>query len=370
MAQGRGIIRVVLAAAVLALLVAAVSGCGGSGSIVPPKSTGTSPSGETVSLKTDETKSETKAISATEGATFATSSAEGTAAVIIMPGTFPNGTRVTFTPLADTGEQGALPGFDIAAEGDLQPSLPVFVVFETTAELPKDQTIVAYGDASDAGVPLNVTRSSDASSNYLLAEVAHFTVFRVDRGNPAGSTPQDKNDQYQSGFKQWAVKVNDTVKADDGMWLGALVFKMDVQSPAGDIMGPYNGQASYKVDLDMNSDVGALAGRARGAWAGPANFSACSVKKYHFSDAPTKGKIKPGLGFWLFAEGDFRAKEIAPFEVSLQGLEGAGTADLSPFAPGEVPLTLFISESGATVELAGHQFKGFVIGTLAEEPSN
>jgi len=369
-AHGRGVSRVLAVAALVVLVVAASSGCDGSGGgISLGRTTGTSPSGEKVSLKLDEAKAETKAISAEEGAAFATTSAEGTAAVIIMPGTFPDGTKVTFTPLANAGEDGALPGFDITAEGDAQPSLPVFVVFETTAEIPEDKTIVAYGDDSDEGVMLYVDRSTDTSSNFLVAQVTHFTVFRTDPVGPKASPPRDKNNGYQSGFKQWAIKVNDTVKLDDGMWLGGLVFEMDVKSPAGDIMGPYNGQASYDFNAEMSSDIGVLAGSAQGAWAGPMNFSPCSVKKYHYSYTPTEGGIKPGLGFWLFAEGDFTAKEITPFEVNLQGLNGGGSADLSPFAPGVVPVTLFISESGATVELAGHQFKGFVIGTLAEEPS-
>ena len=156
---------------------------------------------------------------------------------------------------------------------------------------------------------------------------------------------------------------------DDGMWLGELRFEMDVRSPAGDIMGPYNGQGSYAVDLGMSEDVGVLAGSAQGAWVGPMNFSPCSVKKFHFSYTPTEGGIKPGLGFWLSAEGDFTPTEVTPFEVSLGSDVFSGTADLSPFAPGLVPMTLFISESGATIEIADHQFKGFVIGTLAEEPS-
>lgn len=370
MAYGRGVSRVLTVIALTAFVSSAVSGCGGSGGgISLGRTTGTSPAGEKVLLKLDDTRAETKAISATEGAAFATTSAEGTAAVIIMPGTFPDGTKVTFTPLADAGEAGALPGFDISAEGDLQPSMPVFVVFETATEIPKDKTIVAYGGDSDEGVMLYVDRSSDTGSNYLLAEVTHFTVYRVDPIDPKGSPPKDKNNGYQSGFSQWAIKVKDTVKLDDGMWLGELVFEMDVKSPAGDIMGPYNGQGSYDFDAEMSSDIGVLAGSARGAWAGPMNFSPCTVKKFHMSYTPTEGGIKPGLGFWLFAEGDFTAKEITPFEVNLQGLNGGGSADLSPFAPGVVPMTLFISESGATVELANHQFKGFVIGTLAEEPS-
>jgi hypothetical protein len=95
------------------------------------------------------------------------------------------------------------------------------------------------------------------------------------------------------------------------------------------------------------------------------NFSKCTVKKFHASYTPTEGGIKPGLGFWLAAEGDFAPKEITPFEMSIGGGDIGGTADLSSFVPGSLRLSLFISESGATVELADHQFKGLVIGTLA-----
>gem|GEM_PF-4160795 len=56
--------------------------------------------------------------------------------------------------------------------------------------------------------------------------------------------------------------------------------------------------------------------------------------------------------------------------MSPQGIQGEGrTADLSPFTPGMVPVTLFISDTSATAELAGHKFKGLVIGTLAEDPA-
>lgn len=354
----------------MALVVATGSGCDkGTGAVSPEQTTWTTPSGEKVSLARDEANAETKVISAEQGAAFATTSAEGTAAVIVMPGTFPDGTKVTFTPLADSGDQGGLPGFDITAEGDVQPSLPAFVVFETAAPIPDDEAIVAYGEDSDEGVVLYTDQSSEEGSHYLVAEVTHFTVFRVEPIPPNRPKPKDKNNGYQSGFSQWAIKVNDTLAVDDGMWVGDLALEMDVRSPAGDIMGPYNGQGTYEVRLDMSSDIGVLAGGAQGAWAGAMNFSKCSVKKFHYGYTPTEGGVKPGLGFWLAADGDFTAKEIVPFEISLEGIEGGGTADLSPFAPGVVPMTLFISESGATVELAGHQFKGFVIGTLAEKPS-
>ena len=328
----------------------------------------TTPAGDKVSLELDETRAETKAITAEQGAAFAATSAEGTAAVIVMPGTFPDGTTVTFTPLADAGEEGTSFGFDITAEGDAQPTLPVFVVFETAAPIPEDRTIVAYGEDSDEGVMLYTTASSEEGANFLMAEVTHFTVYRVDGTGSKGRKPTDKNNGYQSGFSQWAIKVNDTLAVDDGMWIGDLTFEMDVRSPTGDIMGPYNGQGSYAVDLGMSEEIGVLGGYAQGAWAGPMNFSPCRVRKFHMSYTPTEGGIKPGLGFWLSAEGDFTAKEITPFEVTLGSDVMAGVADLSPFAPGVVPLSLFISESGATVEIADHEFKGFVIGTLAEEP--
>lgn len=356
-------------AALVTLLVAAGSGCDGGGVLSLGAPEGTNPSGEKVSLALDEANAETKGISSEEGAAFATSSAEGTAAVIIMPGTFPDGTQVTFTPLADTGQAGSLPGFDISAQDGAQPSLPLFVVFEAATAIPDDQTIAAYGEDSAEGVMLYTDRSSEDGANYLFAEVTHLTVYRVDQVPPNRPKPKDKNNGYQSGFKQWAIKVNNTLAVDDGMWVGELALEMDVRSPAGDIMGPYNGQGTYDANVEMSSDVGVLAGSATGAWAGPMNFSKCSVKKFHYSYTPTEGGIKPGLGFWLAAEGDFTAKEVVPFEISLEGLDGGGTADLSPFAPGVVPMTLFISESGATVEMAGHQFKGLVIGTLAEEPS-
>lgn len=370
MAHSRRVSTVLVVIALAALVVAVISGCDGSGGgISLGSASGTSPSGEKVSLKLDEASAETKAISAEEGAAFATGSAEGTAAVIIMPGTFPDGTKVTFTPLADAGAAGAFPGFDITAEGEAQPTLPVFVVYETAAEIPEDRTIVAYGDDSDEGVMLYADKSSDEGSNYLVAEVTHFTIFRVDSAGRGGTPPRDKNDGYQSGFKQWAIKVNDTFTADDGMWLGDLKFEMDVRSPAGDIMGPYNGQGSYAADLEMSPEVGVLGGSAQGAWAGAMNFSRCTVKKFHYGYTPTAGGIKPGLGFWLTAEGDFTATEITPFQVTLQGSGVSGDVDLSPFAPGVVSMTLFISEGGARVELAEHTFRGFVIGTLAEEPS-
>lgn len=368
MAQTRSVASVLAVAVLAALILGVGSGCDGGGPISLGGATGTSPSGEKVSLKLDEAKAETKTISAEEGAAFATSSGETTAAVIIMPGTFPDGTKVTFTPLAETSEQGAPLGFDITAEGDAQPSLPAFVVFETTAEIPESSAIVAYGDDSEDSAPLLATRSSDEGSNFLLAEVTHFTVFRLDPVDPKYA-PKDKNNGYQSGFSQWAIKVNDTLPVDDGMWIGELKFEMDVRSPAGNIMGPYNGEGSYDIKLDMSEDVGVLGGNAQGAWVGPMNFSPCTVKKFHFSYTPTEGGIKPGLGFWLFAEGDFTPTEVTPFQVTLAGADFSGEADLSPFAPGVVPMTLFISESGATVELADHQFRGFVIGTLAEEPS-
>lgn len=360
-----------VALALSVLLAPALSACKPGGVAAPlGKSTATSPAGEKVSLQLDQAKAQSKSITATEGATFALASADGTAAVIVMPRTFPDGTRVTFTPLADATQPGARLGFDITAEGGAQPSLPVFVVYETSAVIPADTTFVAYGDDSDTGVPLAVDRSADANSNYLVAQVTHFTVFRVDVGLPKVPPPTDKNNGYQSGFKQWAIKVNDTESVDDGMWLGDLTFEMDVRTPAGDIMGPYNGQGTYDIKLDMSPDIGVLAGNARGAWAGPVNFSPCRVNKFNYSYTPTAGGIKPGLGFWLAADGDFTAKEITPFTVDIAGPDIGGNADLSPFAPGVIPMTLFISESGATVELAGHTFKGFVIGTLAEDPAN
>lgn len=368
MTQGKGVARVLAAAVLLVFAAGAGPGCDGGGPISLGKATGTSPSGTSVSLELDRARAETKTVSAEHGAAFATSSGETTAAVIIMPGTFPDGTHVTFTPLADTSEQGAPRGFDISAEGDVQPSLPAFVVFETAAEIPESSAIVAYDGDSAEGEALLATRSTDEGSFFLMAEVTHFTVFRLDPVDPKHA-PSDRNDGYQSGFKQWAVKVNDTLPVDDGMWLGELKFEMDVRSPAGDIMGPYNGQGTYDIKLDMSEDVGVLAGNAQGAWAGPMNFSRCRVKKFHASYTPTEGGIKPGLGFWLFAEGDFTANEITPFQVTLAGSDISGDVDLSPFAPGVVPLTLFISEGGATVELADHQFKGLVIGTLAAEPS-
>ena len=367
-AYARRTLGVIAVVALAALITATSAGCDDVGSVISlGGATSTNPAGEKVSLQLDEASAETKTITAEQGAAFATASGEATAAVIIMPGTFPDGTDVTFTPLAS--EEGVLPGFDITAEGDAQPSLPVFVVYETAEAIPEDQTIVAYGEDSDEGVMLYTTASSEEGANYLLAEVTHFTVYRVDGIPPKGRKPTDKNNGYQSGFKQWAIKVDDTLPVDDGMWLGELRFEMDVRSPAGDIMGPYNGQGSYAVDLGMSEDVGVLAGSAQGAWVGPMNFSPCSVKKFHFSYTPTEGGIKPGLGFWLSAEGDFTPTEVTPFEVSLGSDVFSGTADLSPFAPGLVPMTLFISESGATIEIADHQFKGFVIGTLAEEPS-
>lgn len=369
MVRMRIICRVLAVGMTMALVMALSLGCNGEGGVISlGGQTWRTPSGEKVSLKLDDAKAETKVISSTVGAAFATSSAEGTAAVIIMPGTFPDGTKVTFTPLAAAGEEGLPLGFDITAEEEAQPSLPVFLVLETTAEIPEDTTFVAYGDASDEGATLSASTSSDEGSNYLVAEVMHFTIFRVDSAGRGGSRPADKDDGYQSGFKEWAVKVDDTLAVDDGMWLGDLKFDMDVRSPAGDIMGPYNGQGDYAVNLGMNSDVGVLGGSAQGAWTGPMNFSRCVVKKYHYSYTPTKGGIKPGLGFWLYAEGDFTPTEVTPFEVTLGSDVFSGTADLSPFAPGVVPMTLFISEGGATVEIADHTFKGFVIGTLAEEP--
>jgi len=287
-----------------------------------------------------------------------------------MPGTFPDDTTVTFTPLADTGEGAALPGFDITAEGDAQPSLPVFIVYETATAIPEDLTLVAYGEDSAEGVMLYTEQSSDGGSNYLLAEVTHFTVFRVDQATPKRPKPKDKNNGYQSGFKQWAIKVNDTIPVDDGMWVGDLTLQMDVRSPVGDIMGPYNGEGAYNADVVMSEDIGVLGGSTTGAWAGPVNFSKCTVKKFHYSYTPTAGGIKPGLGFWLSAEGDFSPKGTAPFEITLEGPEGSGSADLSSLVPEVLPMTLFISEGGATVEFAEHQFKGFVIGTLAEEPQS
>lgn len=362
---------VLVVVSLLAMASAGIAGCdrtGGTISLGGPK--GTNPSGETVSLKLDDTKAESKTITAEQGAAFATTSADATAAVIVMPGTFPDGTKVTFTPLADTGKGAALPGFDITAEDDAQPSLPVFIVYETAAAMPEDQTLVAYGDDSAEGVMLYTEASSDGGSNFLLAEVMHFTVFRVDRVPPGRSKPKDKNNGYQSGFKQWAIKVNDTLAVDDGMWVGDLKLDMDVRSPAGDIMGPYNGQAAYNADVVMSEDLGVLGGYTTGAWAGPVNFSKCTVKKFHSSYTPTQGGIKPGLGFWLSAEGDFTPQGTAPFEISLEGLEGGGSADLSSLTPEVLPITLFIFDGGATVELAEHQFKGFVIGTLAEDPAN
>lgn len=370
MIRKRGFARGTAVLTAAALVTVVLSGCTGAGG---PGSSGiskeTTPSGEKIALKLDSAAAETKTITADAGAAFATSSGESTAAVLIMPGTFADGTSVTFTPLEDPGDKALSPGFDITADGGAQPLLPVFVVLETTAEIPDAAGIVAYGDEGDDGAVLQTQVSSDGDTNYLVAQVTHFTKFRFESDLPPVSRPKDANDAYQRGFKQWTVKVNDSQKIDDGLWLGKQVFEMDVQSPAGDIFGPYNGQGSYQINADI-SGTPALSGHMEGSWGGAVNFSKCDVKKWSMSYQPTLGgdSIKPGLGFWLLAEGTFMGKEITPISIDVQGLGGLGTKAAYPVQPAEAPIELFISEGGATVTMNGVRYHGFVIGTLAEEP--
>ena len=63
------------------------------------------------------------------------------------------------------------------------------------------------------------------------------------------------------------------------------------------------------------------------------------------------------------------ASEITPLVVDVQGLGGLGAQGAFPVQPAQVPIELFIYEGGARVTVNGKSYHGFVIGTLAEEPS-
>lgn len=312
----------------------------------------------------DAAASQTKAVSSTQGATFETPSGEGTATVMVMPGTFPDGTTLTFTPLKDSGDGAVAPGFGITSDSAERMALPAFVVFEFPGDVPETDGIVLYEDDSEEAVPLYVTEAEEGGSTFIIAEVTHFTVFRFEPLNEPRPTRENKKDAYQAGFKEWAIKVNDRVPIDDGLWKGENAFEMDVRSPVGDIFGPYNGQASYSMTMDI-SGTPALTGHAGGTWAGPMNFSPAVVKKYSMSYKPTLGgdPVKPGLGFWLMAEGTFSVSEVTPFEIKVTGMDLAG-GWASPVLTGEVPVELLIHDGGALVTVGENSYKGFVIGTL------
>jgi hypothetical protein len=354
-----GSMRVFVLLLALVIVVSGAAGC---------KSGGTGGGGDETTVSTpvfeDDTAAvKTAVVGSTQGTTFTTPSGEGTATVMVMPGTFPDGTTLTFTPLKDSGDGALAPGFRITSDSDAEMALPAFVVFETPGKISATADIVLYEEGSDEAVPLYVTEQQDGDSTLLVAEVTHFTVYRNEQLNKPRPTRENKNNKYQRGFKQWAIKIDDSIPIDDGVWKGETTFQMDVRTDTGDIMAAYNGQASYGIIADLNMPP--LTGHAEGAWTGAMAFSPARVRKFSYSYDPEKqtDPILPGMGFWLYAEGTHYAQESVPFEVVVAGPFEMGNFGFNGYG-GEVPVYLYITEAGARVEIGDKTFRGFVIGTL------
>ncbi len=356
---GRRIVGLVL----LSLVLSSLCGCGAS------RTGGGAAGGGGAGFVDAPGASEVKTVTAKRGVAFGTVSAEGTAAVIVLPKSFAEGTDVTFTPLKP-GEDGVLfPGFRIKAEGGAQPQGAVLIAFTLAAPLPEGAALIGYDDAGGHPERIPITTSPSAGGGTsVLAVVDHFTVFRLEAERAWSKRSPTQRSKGKNGFSAWRLMFDSTAPAaSSGGWNSKWTFKLTLDGQnGGDITGPYAGEGTLGLDGTFND--GELTGDASGLWGFTAKVGPLSVAQVQPSisvQAARPGEPDPSVALQIEGRGTMLFTAKKPLVVYVEG-EGGEGGMRQPFTT-DIPVafTLYVEDIGTSIELKGVGFfDGFAVGTL------
>lgn len=356
-----------LVLAVCAVVVAGLSaGCGGDAKAGSGSTGSAAEKGGKAATPTfteDKAASLTKAAGEKGGVTFGSASDEGTAAILAVSGSFPAGTKVTYTPLADSGDTVYAPGFRITAEGGAQPAGQVFVMFQVPGEAPADGVITAYSEGADAPVKLATSRDTSGGVTTVWAETSHFTWFRYEQEQKEWEQEQ----QRKSRMKSWTAMVNDSFPMPDesGIWDSKWTINMHAANSDGNILGPYYGEA--KLALKGTADIMGVKGKMSGSWSGPVHFpKSMKVFANSLQEKPKPGEPDPQMGMTVLCTGEFTMKDATPWKVTMAGNGISGGGDAPVEKGGTYPIDMMISDHGLVVVFGGStaEFDGQMVGVL------